>query len=94
MRKLETTSEFDDDQIQEASTPTGLIRVRARRGQATDYHSLAERVRTAQFKKHINFADHQNSKVISHYNSNLLSLLFATFFFFANGFRQEERKSV
>lgn len=54
MRKLKTTNEAkkkqnegaaaDDDRIQEA--PTGFVRVRARRGQATDSHSLAERVRT------------------------------------------------
>ncbi|KAH7516796.1 hypothetical protein FEM48_Zijuj10G0172700 [Ziziphus jujuba var. spinosa] len=53
MRKLKTTSEAkkkqnegaaaDDDRIQEA--PTGFVRVRARRGQATDSHSLAERAR-------------------------------------------------
>jgi len=49
MKGEEKKKEEKKDQKKNIEVPTGYIHVRARRGQATDSHSLAERVCNTNF---------------------------------------------
>ena len=63
--------------------PNGYVHVRARRGEATDSHSLAERVLLINYNKLL-----ENELIIIQINSS------AFLFHFLSLSRQEERKSV